>query len=293
MSRPLTTAAELTGDLSPDTALRRIVAACRTDLNRYRAVVLVGTRPIGVHQSRVALRRLRAAMGLFKHVDDPNLRAIGAEAKWIAGELAPSRDLHVFLKETAPAAEAPIPRIGRRLARDRLARARSALSGPRYEAFDAKLEAFAQALAPPGDETLLRFGAHALTLRHDKVDKVGHKIDHLEAKTLHKLRIAVKKLRYAAIFLQPAFAGPGFDKKAARAYIEATARLQGALGALNDREVAATLIADITQAARPSETAAKPLGRLAKQLKAGTKRHRRRVAQAWKAFRKVGPFWRM
>ncbi len=294
MPRPLNTAAELTGDLSPDTALRRIVAACRTDLNKYRTVVLVGSRPIGVHQTRVALRRMRAAVALFRNaIDDRELRALSGEARWTAGELGPSRDLHVFLKETAPDAEAPIPRIGRRMARDRMARARSALSGPRYEAFDAKLEAFAQALAPPGDDTLLRFGAQALTLRHDKLDKAGHKIDHLEAKTLHKLRIAVKKLRYAAIFLQPAFAGPGFDKKAARAYIEATARLQGALGALNDREVAATLIADIAQAARPSETAAKPLGRLAKQLKAGTKRHRRRVAQAWKAFRKAEPFWRM
>lgn len=298
MPRPLTTAADLTGDLAPDTALRRIVAACRADLVRYRAVVLSGTRPIGVHQTRVALRRLRAAVSLFKHTGDAELRAISAEAKRIAGELAPARDLHVFLKETVPEAEAPIPRIGRRLASDRRARARAALSGARYESFEARLAAFAActspaATPPAGDQTLRPFGADALALRHDKVAKAGHRIDHLDAAALHKLRIAVKKLRYAAIFLRPVFALPGFDKKAASAYIEAAARLQGALGALNDRAVAAQIIADIAQAARPSEKAQKPLERLAKKLKAGTKRDRTRVARAWKAFRKTGPFWRL
>ena len=156
MARPLTTPAELTGELSPDAALRRIVAARRSDLNKYRAVVLAGSRPIGVHQSRVALRRLRAAIGL-----------------------------------------------------------------------------------------------------------------------------------------RPLFSGPGFDSKVAKPYIEATARLQGALGALNDRAVAAQIIADIAQAARPSELAKKPLERVARQVKAGTKRDKHRIGRAWKTFRKAEPFWRM
>ena len=294
MSRPLNTAAELTGDLSPDTALRRIVAACRSDLNKYRTVVLVGSRPIGVHQTRVALRRMRAAIGLFQNpIEDRELRALSDEAKWTAGELGPSRDLHVFLKETAPDAEAPTQRIGKRMARERLRRARMALSGPRFEAFDGRLETFVRGAPPARAGTLTRFGSDALSLRHDKVGKAGHKIDHLEARDLHKLRIAVKKLRYAATFLRQVFDAPGFDKAAAKAYIEATARLQGALGTLNDRVVAAQIIADIAQAARPSEKAEKPLERLAKKLEAGSKRDRNRVARAWKAFRKAEPFWRM
>ncbi len=299
MARPLTTPAELTGELSPDAALRRIVAACRSDLNKYRAVVLAGSRPIGVHQSRVALRRLRAAIGLFRDAfdeSDPNgsdLRSLSAEARWLAAELAPARDLHVFLKETAPDAPQPVQRIGRRLARQRLERARQALSGARFGEFDARLEKFAAAAPLAIGTPLTKFGDAALGLRHAKVGRRGERIDHLGAKPLHKLRIAVKKLRYAAIFLRPLFSGPGFDSKAAKPYIEATARLQGALGALNDRAVAAQIIADIAQAARPSELAKKPLERVARQVKAGTKRDKHRIGRAWKTFRKAEPFWRM
>ena len=88
-------------DTPPDVALRYIVAQCHTDLLEYRAVALQSRRPVGIHQTRVALRRLRAAFGLFRSaVDGPVLRGLAAEAKWLAGECGPARDLYVFLHET-------------------------------------------------------------------------------------------------------------------------------------------------------------------------------------------------
>src|SRR6195256_4175195 len=88
-------------DTPPDVALRHIVRECHADLLKYRAVALQSRRPTGIHQTRVALRRLRAAFGLFRSaVDGPVVRALSAEAKWLAGECAPARDLHVFLTET-------------------------------------------------------------------------------------------------------------------------------------------------------------------------------------------------
>jgi len=289
MARPQQTDADLSGDLSPDAALRRIAAACRADLERHRAVVLKSRRPVGIHQTRVALRRLRAAFNLFKGtIDDPDMTSISDEARWIAGELAPARDLHVFLKETAPDAQDPIPRIGRRLQKQHHERARQALSGPRYKEFAKRLAKFAAttptSLGPP----LATFGAGALRDRHVKVSKRGQHLARLDAEELHKLRIAVKKQRYAAGFLRDAFTGPS---KRAKAYIEATARLQGVLGSLNDRAEAARIADDIAEAARPSEKVAKPLARLAKQVKKGTKKDHRRLARAWKAFREVEPFW--
>jgi CHAD domain-containing protein len=293
MARPQTTTdADLSGDLSPDAALRRILAACRADLEKYRAVVLKSRRPVGIHQTRVALRRLRAAIALFKGaVDDPDFAALAAEARWIAGELAPSRDLHVFMKEIAPDAAAPVQRIGRRLANERHDRARQALSGPRYEDFSKLLGKVARAPASPTGTPLGRFGAGALAARHAKVQKRGHKLSELGATKLHKLRIAVKKLRYAAMFLHPIYSGAAFDSKATKAYIEATARLQGVLGSLNDRAMAADIGAAIAQAARPSEKVAKPLAHLAKEVKRGAKRDHRKLARAWQAFREAEPFW--
>jgi CHAD domain-containing protein len=106
------------------------------------------------------------------------------------------------------------------------------------------------------------------------------------------LRIAIKKLRYAAAFLQPAFAAAPFDSKATKAYIEATVRLQGALGTLNDRAVAAQMLDDIALAARPSEDVTGPLRKLAKQAAAGDKRRRDKLERAWKKFSKAECFWR-
>ena len=68
-------------------------------------------------------------------------------------------------------------------------------------------------------------------------------------------------------------------------------RLQGALGAMNDRAVARHMLADLATAARPSEDARKPLKRLAEQTEAGEKRRRRKLERAWKTFRKTERFW--
>jgi len=272
---------------APDVALRHIVAECRADLRKYRGIVLQGRRPVGIHQTRVALRRLRAAFGLFRHaVDGPVVRALSAEAKWLAGECAPARDLHVFLTETVEGVPPVIQRIARRLAETYMQRARSALSGARFEAFDRQLHAFIDLSPVHPAEQLNHFARVELDQHHEKVMYRGRRIDSLDPHHLHRLRIAIKKLRYAAEFLQAAFAS-----KAARPYIESTARLQGTLGAMNDRAVGRHLLADLATAARPSEDAKEPLKRLAKQTEAGEKRRRRKLERAWKAFRKADKFW--
>jgi CHAD domain-containing protein len=286
MARPLAP------DTPPDAALRQIVAGCHADLEKHRAIVLKSRRPVGIHQTRVALRRLRAAFSLFRGaVVGPTeatlVRSLSAEAKWLAGECAPARDLHVFLTETVSEVPPGVRRVASRLAKVHLERARTALTGARYNAFKGQLASFGQATDSSSPSRLDDFGRAVLDQRHGKVERRGRKIGSLDGKRLHRLRIAIKKLRYAATFLQPAFAS-----KAAKAYIEATVRLQGALGALNDREVAGQMMADIAVAARPTEDVKKPLRKLAKQASSGDKHRRRRLQRAWKTFRKAEPFWR-
>jgi CHAD domain-containing protein len=288
--------APLAPDTLPDTALRQIVAECHADLLKYRAIVLAGRRAIGIHQTRVALRRLRAALGLFRGaVDGPTegriVRALAAEAKWLAGECAPARDLHVFLAETAEEVPIEVKRIAARLARLHYDRARTALSGARYDSFDGQLTAFVQAApAEPSAHASRRledFGRALIEQRHAKVERRGQHLGRLDSEQLHRLRIAIKKLRYAASFLRPAFASEG-----AKAYIEATVRLQGALGAMNDRTVAGQMLDDIAVTARPSEDVEEPLRKLAKQAASGDKRRRHKLRQAWKQFKEVERFWR-
>jgi inorganic triphosphatase YgiF len=61
---------------------------------------LQNLEPEGVHQMRVGLRRLRAAMSLFSQVL-PRQRSekIKPELKWLTKELAPAREIDVFVKE--------------------------------------------------------------------------------------------------------------------------------------------------------------------------------------------------
>lgn len=286
----------LAPDTPPDRALRQIVAECHADLLKYRAVVLASRRPIGIHQTRVALRRLRAALGLFRDAVGPVegrlVRAMAAEARWLAGECGPARDLHVFLTETLEGVPSLVKRIAARLAKAHLERARAALSGARYNAFDGQLIAFVEEAPPNSGGRLDAFGSDLLERRHRKVEQRGRHLSKLGGKELHRLRIAIKKQRYAAEFLRPVFAAAPFDSKAAKAYIEATVRLQGALGALNDRAVAARMLDDIAVAARPSEDVTRLLRQLAKQADSGEKRRRTRLERAWKQFRKAECFWR-
>ncbi len=60
-----------------------------------------------VHQMRVGLRRLRAAMSVFKVLlQDSQSEAIKAELKWLTEQLGPARDFDVFVRESvAPLSE--------------------------------------------------------------------------------------------------------------------------------------------------------------------------------------------
>ena len=288
--------AEMAPDTAPELALRQIVAECRADLIKHRKIVLESRRAVGIHQTRVALRRMRAAFSLFRggassEASAREMQALGAEAKWLAQELAPSRDLYVFLNETVHDVPPEVTRVAQRLARTHLDRARAALASDRYSTFDTTLASFIEHEPATPSGELGAFGTAALQARHDKVAQRGRKIASLDGKRLHRLRIAIKKLRYASEFLQPAFAQPPFDSRAAKPYIEATARLQGALGTLNDHAVADQILASLTAASRLSETIDKALAKLGKQAKTGEKRRRQKLQRAWKRFEKVERFW--
>ena len=55
----------------------------------------------GLHQMRVGIRRLRAAMSIFKRMlSGSQATAIKSELKWLAGELGPAREVDVFVSES-------------------------------------------------------------------------------------------------------------------------------------------------------------------------------------------------
>ena len=73
------------------------------------------------------------------------VRALAAEAKWLAGECAPARDLHVFLTETVADVPPDVRRIAQSAGPDRISSAPAQPCPARAStAFDGQLDAFVQ-----------------------------------------------------------------------------------------------------------------------------------------------------
>jgi CHAD domain-containing protein len=126
------------------------------------------------------------------------------------------------------------------------------------------------------------FARESLAALHRRVLKKGRRFKDLSQQERHKLRIALKKLRYAADFLAPL----GKGRKHVRAYAEALSRLQDELGVANDLSVVERLIQRIAQDRIPS-----PARFAAGALLGWTIGHLPRnddgIVAAWKAFRKL------
>jgi len=258
----------------------------------------------GVHQTRVALRRLRALLGLMRAATDaPATAAFRDDAGRIAGALGGARDTDVFITETLATVEAALPGLDgfdrlRRIAEARrtehYAEARRMLGDQRTSRFLLELGAWIEqrgwrsstgtdglaALAAPASA----FAAQSLAALHAKVLKRGKHFKDMAPEARHRLRIAVKKLRYASDFLAPMLG----DARALRRYLAALAALQSRLGRYNDMATTARIVAELgAEPAAPSEAAGAVVGWQAHGLAAAEPQLR----DAWDRFRRVRPPW--
>jgi CHAD domain-containing protein len=222
---------------------------------------LVATRPRNpaaptaheVHQLRVAARRLRVALRLFRHMlPGAGVTRLRAELRWFARALGEVRDLDVYT-DNYRAYVLEMPKDLQRelgayelyLRRER-AEARGRLpavfAAPRYTAL---LDAAAALCAGPSPGAQRRWRTFTTSagvtrsLRNSlgRVRRLGNRIaEHPTARDLHELRIRAKRLRYELEFfapVYPALAGHARTVKALQDLLgehqdvyEATARLR-------------------------------------------------------------------
>lgn len=208
-----------------------------------------GTDPEGVHQMRVAVRRIRAAL---KASGEPDPQAVRPELRWLGGVLGRIRDLDVLLGHLrAQAADLSteeqdaVARLLRGLVEQRRRARRRMLDtfrGARYARLLATLAELidgpptAEPVDVPGDAkraagtALLR----AVRAPHRKLAKAAAALgDDPTDEELHALRIRGKRLRYAAELAAPTVGG-----KRMRALIKATKEFQDILGDHQDTVVA-------------------------------------------------------
>ena len=206
--------------------------------------------PNALHQARVAMRRLRSAFSLFRPLiaDEPFAR-LREEVRWFTDQLGDARNLDVLLKRIGGKASAAALRDALTAEREAAyARVREALGSARLRRLMLELAAWIETgpwrQRPQASEPIRSFAAVQLGKRWRKVKKGGKHIRTLEIEPLHRLRIEVKKLRYASEFLASLQTG---DDRLARqaAFTDALEDMQEALGELNDAETGRTLLEDL------------------------------------------------
>ena len=198
----------------------------------------------GVHQMRVGLRRLRAAISLFKDVlPRASTARIKAELKWLTNELAPAREIDVFLKESIqPVADQGVPKRGLHAIQRRFAgrraeafdRARNAVASARYRRMLIDVLQWIEAGRPHtgDDRSIAAYAADVLDRRIRKARKQGRQLAELDPRQRHKLRIRIKKIRYAVDFFESLYRGRDRNELASLSGV--LKRIQSALGSLND-----------------------------------------------------------
>jgi triphosphatase len=216
--------------------------------------------PDGVHQMRVGVRRLRAAITVFSELlDCSQTEQIKRDLKWLAGKLAPVRDLDVFLKgkialfEGSYPSTVGLPELKSELIyrRDMAAEsAKAAIATARYRLLILDILEWIEDgkwLKRPhahGDRKVRPFAADLFERRTRKARRKAKRAGEVDAHARHKLRIAIKKLRYALYFFETLYSHDGSAKALSR-YKKYLKDLQDNLGALNDIAVHQKLAAKL------------------------------------------------
>jgi triphosphatase len=221
-----------------------------------------------LHQMRVALRRLRAAISLFSAVvSDDRIDTIKTELRWLAREFGPARDLDTLLIEVLKplrkqhANEPGLVSVARMFARERLKsyrRAHEAVQSARFRTLILDTAEWVE--TGPwsiSEDSLMRarrempieiHAAEQLSRRRKRIRRRGAKIGDLSPEQLHRLRIQVKKTRYAAEFFSSVYQGKKSAERCKK-ILSSLRQLQNCLGGINDIMIHKALAADII--ARP------------------------------------------
>jgi inorganic triphosphatase YgiF len=230
-------------------ALRAVIAAGSDALwlNVHGALADTGpnTDPEFVHQARVAVRRMRSAIRVLgRAAGFP--APLARELRRIGRVLGAVRDADVLALESLPRWKAAAPSTNgphwRRAAERRRAQARVAMRARLLNRRTARAALDLMAWAHGGGDesssalssmpSLQSLAAPSLEAQWRRLRKAARGFTTLAPEKQHRVRIEAKRLRYALDLFESAL-------PAARTFHQQVARVQDALGELNDWAVAA------------------------------------------------------
>lgn len=292
-------------EMNVNEAFKAVCWACLNHMQSNHEGVLRDADPEYLHQMRVGLRRLRSLLRAFTPMfPEGALDAPLESVRWLSRALGPARDWDVFLEGTLAPIAAQFPahpgliamqRLCRRLRTSARRAARRAASSPNYQRLVLSMggwlgeEPWIELASDDLKEGLLAPAkVHAVVVLdryHRRVRKRGRRFAQLDLPGLHRLRIAVKRLRYAVGFFAPLFA-----RRRVRPMQDALNDMQDVLGGINDCATAPALIDAAARAARrDSRKQARAI--LVGWNAVSLDEHRRDLKRVWKDFQGCDPFW--
>jgi triphosphatase len=245
------------------TAKEAMQAICRICLHDLTSNVgtIEGEHAIeGVHKTRIALRRLRAAMTLFKKITaDEESNRLRGEMKRLSDLLGEARDLDVLqMESTLPQARelsggralVEIVAEKRHASHEKLLQA---VHSQRFYIFLIDLVRWIEDgdwlkfESRQGDGPVARFARRTIARRRKSLLKKADDLSKLPSDARHRVRIAGKKLRYMTEFLQP-LAKSKKQQREHRRFVKQLENMQTSLGTLHDAEAHGEFFRDIAEA---------------------------------------------
>ncbi|MEM7410262.1 MAG: CHAD domain-containing protein [Myxococcota bacterium] len=267
-----------------------------------------GSDPEGVHQMRVGVRRLRAALrGFRKLLPQERVAVFRSELRWLGQMLGPVRDLDVFLSEVIQPLEAGCghDEAFKRLREEALAlrdecqsAATHAIRSQRHTRLALEIGSWIAAAGwrnQPVNEVSARLFDQAtdyadklLSSRRRSLKRRGATLPTTDAER-HAVRLRVKRLRYLAESVRDLY-----PETRARRFLKPVARLQRALGRSNDCATVSRILRVLLE--RLGDERMPAHDQMAGFVNGWMVRHAERALadadEAWERFRSARPFWK-
>ncbi len=233
----------LAKDATLDALIGAVLAECLRGIVHGEPSARIERETEGLHQLRVAVRRLRSALRMFRE-ELPRERAdwLRAALEPLSDALGAARDCDVFLEQIAAceaSGAAGLAALRTRVASERseaFAELERLLDSPERARLDLELgllafgadwrdPARAERLALPAAQAARELAARA----DHRARKAGRGFAQLAPESVHRLRLRAKAARYAMDLLAPLL-----PAKRARRYVRRARALQDALGVESD-----------------------------------------------------------
>lgn len=300
---------KLSPDENVDQLFCRLAFACIAQLQENEFGLLHSRDIEYLHQARIALRRLRSVFSVVSRaIPRSHFREHLVWLSETSGILGEARNWDVFVSEFLPRASASLEtgaptrslaRSAGRLRAEARRRARDAVSNTAYtigmlrltqtlleQGWIAERTAEQRRLASLPARTMAR---KTLGRAHRKLVKAGEQMQRQNTNDFHRLRIRIKKLRYATELLAPLFHRGAKRPKSKRQYLSRLGDLQQLLGKLNDMANARRLLEELARNGDSDRQAT--LAYLKGYADAMSCASLADFDAAWQRFVKTKPFW--